>query len=119
MFWSGLLLAVLEFSIATDVPESEGWKQHRFHTVAEFFLFQAADGIRVYKVTGVQTCALPISWRRGPCPLRHARVRGNGCHVMGHRRDTDFPSLGRGEEGRGHDATRVAECQRVSGRRDD
>ena len=28
------------------------------------FFFQAEDGIRDYKVTGVQTCALPISiWR--------------------------------------------------------
>src|SRR5256885_12206854 len=25
-----------------------------------FFVFQAEDGIRDYKVTGVQTCALPI-----------------------------------------------------------
>src|SRR5256885_4747600 len=31
---------------------------------AVFFLFQAEDGIRDYKVTGVQTCALPIS-----CPV--------------------------------------------------
>src|SRR6516162_11507471 len=30
-----------------------------------FFFFQAEDGIRDYKVTGVQTCALPIS--AGPC----------------------------------------------------
>src|SRR5256885_12135696 len=43
------------------------------------FFFQAEDGIRDYKVTGVQTCALPISnptlsarqpwaihWERGP-----------------------------------------------------
>src|SRR5256885_9574978 len=29
-------------------------------TVSSFF-FQAEDGIRDYKVTGVQTCALPIS----------------------------------------------------------
>src|SRR2546426_6018421 len=29
-----------------------------------FFFFQAEDGIRDYKVTGVQTCALPISLRR-------------------------------------------------------
>src|SRR2546426_6637861 len=29
-----------------------------------FFFFQAEDGIRDYKVTGVQTCALPISDRR-------------------------------------------------------
>src|SRR3989454_7245232 len=30
-----------------------------------FFFFQAEDGIRDYKVTGVQTCALPIWFRRG------------------------------------------------------
>src|SRR5256885_10278043 len=30
-----------------------------------FFFFQAEDGIRDYKVTGVQTCALPI-WRGNP-----------------------------------------------------
>src|SRR2546426_5189654 len=29
--------------------------------VVFFFFFQAEDGIRDYKVTGVQTCALPIS----------------------------------------------------------
>src|ERR1022692_2376040 len=29
-----------------------------------FFFFQAEDGIRDYKVTGVQTCALPISTGR-------------------------------------------------------
>src|SRR5256885_17182668 len=29
--------------------------------VRVFFFFQAEDGIRDYKVTGVQTCALPIS----------------------------------------------------------
>src|SRR5256885_9017023 len=28
--------------------------------VTLFFFFQAEDGIRDYKVTGVQTCALPI-----------------------------------------------------------
>src|SRR5256885_138354 len=37
----------------------------RCHTAAPvisfFFFFQAEDGIRDYKVTGVQTCALPIS----------------------------------------------------------
>src|SRR3989475_12443895 len=29
-----------------------------------FFFFQAEDGIRDLTVTGVQTCALPISWNR-------------------------------------------------------
>src|SRR2546430_1211529 len=35
-----------------------------------FFFFQAEDGIRDLTVTGVQTCALPISRRadRSPCP---------------------------------------------------
>src|SRR2546426_3558435 len=44
-----------------------------------FFFFQAEDGIRDYKVTGVQTCALPISsperWRRGPRRYRRSRWR--------------------------------------------
>src|SRR5256885_10695079 len=31
-----------------------------------FFFFQAEDGIRDYKVTGVQTCALPICIRTWP-----------------------------------------------------
>src|SRR5256885_17006700 len=30
------------------------------------FFFQAEDGIRDYKVTGVQTCALPILFREHP-----------------------------------------------------
>src|SRR5688500_20381852 len=33
-----------------------------------FFFFQAEDGIRDYKVTGVQTCALPIL-RMGGTPM--------------------------------------------------
>src|SRR5580693_5340519 len=33
-------------------------------TVANCFFFQAEDGIRDGTVTGVQTCALPIWWRR-------------------------------------------------------
>src|SRR2546429_3520563 len=32
--------------------------------VLDFFFFQAEDGIRDVAVTGVQTCALPISWLR-------------------------------------------------------
>src|SRR5256885_13230398 len=31
------------------------------YKIVIFFFFQAEDGIRDYKVTGVQTCALPIS----------------------------------------------------------
>src|SRR5256885_7550385 len=37
-----------------------------------FFFFQAEDGIRDYKVTGVQTCALPIfSWKHEDPIRRH------------------------------------------------
>src|SRR5688500_19493867 len=39
-----------------------------------FFLCQAEDGIRAYKVTGVQTCALPIC-ERAPGPEGIARLR--------------------------------------------
>ena len=33
----------------------------RYRRSYEVFFFQAEDGIRDYDVTGVQTCALPIS----------------------------------------------------------
>src|SRR5256885_5738314 len=36
-----------------------------------YFFFQAEDGIRDYKVTGVQTCALPISVAHFPCAAQH------------------------------------------------
>src|SRR5260221_4334493 len=35
-----------------------------YFTYICFFFFQAEDGIRYHCVTGVQTCALPISSRR-------------------------------------------------------
>src|SRR5256885_8897477 len=38
-----------------------GWlRRERSESVDVCFFFQAEDGIRDYKVTGVQTCALPI-----------------------------------------------------------
>src|SRR3989454_11742257 len=40
-----------------------------------FFFFQAEDGIRDYKVTGVQTCALPISVRPADHRHPHAHFR--------------------------------------------
>src|SRR5256885_12630838 len=56
----------------------------RHDTASLFFFFQAEDGIRDYKVTGVQTCALPICRTarprrcRGPaaCPCRRAGSSG-------------------------------------------
>src|SRR2546425_9097339 len=46
-----------------------------------FFFFQAEDGIRDKLVTGVQTCALPISrgvWPRGGGGARAASPSGGG-----------------------------------------
>src|SRR5688500_19834299 len=43
-----------------------------------FFFFQAEDGIRDYKVTGVQTCALPISSRPRPRSWRRTRSARGG-----------------------------------------
>src|SRR5256885_2540969 len=42
-----------------------------------FFFFQAEDGIRDYKVTGVQTCALPIFtlWKLSGAALRYLKSR--------------------------------------------
>src|SRR5256885_10884070 len=47
-------------------PMSKWWhrmtyRSTRFLNLLLLFFFQAEDGIRDYKVTGVQTCALPIS----------------------------------------------------------
>src|SRR6266446_10234211 len=42
-----------------------------------FFFFQAEDGIRDYKVTGVQTCALPISMQQATS-LSDALISGAG-----------------------------------------
>src|SRR5438270_1781487 len=55
-----------------------------------FFFFQAEDGIRDLTVTGVQTCALPIS-------IRLAALMGTRViHVMTH------DSIGLGEDGPTH-----------------
>src|SRR5256885_16804179 len=43
--------------------------------ISAFFFFQAEDGIRDYKVTGVQTCALPIFSPTLDEKTRTAKVR--------------------------------------------
>src|SRR3989454_8287405 len=47
-----------------------------------FFFFQAEDGIRDYKVTGVQTCALPISKPDGPGVSRSRFRKSRVSRVM-------------------------------------
>src|SRR6266568_8240988 len=50
----------------------------RFYDIFFFFFFQAEDGIRDGTVTGVQTCALPISElsvrKVAPLPVRTSTV---------------------------------------------
>src|SRR5256885_5086638 len=80
--------------------------------VGVFFFFQAEDGIRDYKVTGLQTCALPISgghgarlrkWirglpRRGPERRRLVVLvqqhRGNARFLLGERAFPRQPRAG-------------------------
>src|SRR5256885_4582560 len=55
-----------DFNASTSVFSSSAESmllldKRRSHESCVFFFFQAEDGIRDYKVTGVQTCALPIS----------------------------------------------------------
>src|SRR2546426_3251378 len=45
-----------------------------------FFFFQAEDGIRDYKVTGVQTCALPILFTK--IPFLSDGVYGMWCAIV-------------------------------------
>src|SRR5690606_40056050 len=44
-----------------------------------FFFFQAEDGIRDFHVTGVQTCALPISALRAAPATRQLNEPGTPC----------------------------------------
>src|SRR5256885_16208500 len=52
-------------------------------SISFFFFFQAEDGIRDYKVTGVQTCALPISGDdTDGDALRGGRIQPGGTSVL-------------------------------------
>src|SRR5688500_20060162 len=53
--------------------------------MVRFFFFQAEDGIRDYKVTGVQTCALPICLL--PLHLPPEREGTDRVEVFGETRD--------------------------------
>src|SRR6266850_6042943 len=51
----------------TDIPtQHKGWVVQELDCQMLDFFLQAEDGIRAYKVTGVQTCALPICWPTPP-----------------------------------------------------
>src|SRR5690348_17631079 len=66
-----------------------------------FFFFQAEDGIRDGRVTGVQTCALPISLNGAPIPPDRDRYEHeqDSCdpgerldHIRGDRKSTRLNS---------------------------
>src|SRR5690606_40476026 len=61
-----------------------------------FFFFQAEDGIRDFHVTGVQTCALPISVARAVVEIWQCDANGVYLHP-GDRgpRDQGFQGYGR------------------------
>src|SRR2546430_12175854 len=70
-----------------DGPDSVRKRAIVDNRAGVFFFFQAEDGIRDLTVTGVQTCALPISLVRSascravpalPCSGRPARGGGPG-----------------------------------------
>src|SRR5256884_328525 len=60
----------------------ERYKDNGFEVIAVsvVFFFQAEDGIRDVAVTGVQTCALPIS-RRKTCSRNHKYGGTSGCPI--------------------------------------
>src|SRR2546422_7821205 len=74
---------------------------YRFLLFLCFFFFQAEDGIRDVAVTGVQTCALPISCRSVPTELTMTSV-GTDRHAyqMVMRRGDPSYAVSRSEERR-------------------
>src|SRR5256885_6012962 len=59
-----------------------------------FFFFQAEDGIRDYKVTGVQTCALPICMIKFVCVDSPSALRsGNTRPLVGSVSGGALPAL--------------------------
>src|SRR2546430_5417907 len=69
-----------------------------------FFFFQAEDGIRDLTVTGVQTCALPISGARPP-PV--ARAPRRGVLVPGEQPREHAPAI---DQSRGDRQVHLALC---------
>src|SRR5207302_3210184 len=59
------------------------------------FFFQAEDGIRDFHVTGVQTCALPISRRPAREVARVARHRSPPHPAMNSTTPSEMPAMNR------------------------
>src|SRR5256885_17132861 len=74
-----------------------------------FFFFQAEDGIRDYKVTGVQTCALPISSAAGEHVLSQSIREVLSSNVLPY--SATAPSLRRRERLRSEERRVGKECR--------
>src|ERR1022692_4125427 len=72
----------------------------RFHL---FFFFQAEDGIRDYKVTGVQTCALPIWTMTLAIPTTGPSTPATGTTIERLRGELPAGSLVGGAAAENHD----------------
>src|SRR5205807_7709737 len=83
-----------------------------------FFFFQAEDGIRDYKVTGVQTCALPIfmieALREGLPTLVSACDAASGERHARESRETFAQSFDHARGWRGFESFVVVEIGRAS-----
>src|SRR5256886_5135979 len=86
-------------------------------TPLAFFFFQAEDGIRDLTVTGVQTCALPISRRDGPAHHERATAGAAAREAQGRRHDATLARLARQVEQLPHGARRRARLPRSEERR--
>src|SRR5256885_8833990 len=101
--------------MGTEIRLQASWRIYagklcqEIHCNVHYFFFQAEDGIRDYKVTGFQTCALPIStvnerdWPAGGAPpdyvteVRHRAAYGwPQCFAQGRAflRDPTFDGPG-------------------------
>src|SRR5688500_20400131 len=91
---------------------------------AYVFFVQAEDGIRDYKVTGVQTCALPIYDKYNPFPeeinrrLITAVADLNFCPTEGNRDNLRREGIARSEERRVGKASRSRKCRDTENKND-
>src|SRR5688500_20269192 len=75
-----------------------------------FFFFQAEDGIRDYKVTGVQTCALPIY----VCTRRAIDRSATSVEASAHCRSSNASSRGARAASRSTSAPNASEIGRAA-----
>src|SRR2546430_3186143 len=82
-----------------------------------FFFFQAEDGIRYLTVTGVQTCALPISYTPGTRGRWRRCVGYRGRTAVGQENAAVRECMGAGGEGCGRGSDVPARRARSEERR--